>query len=213
MSEFLPVFFTSCHLTSNPCAVLNRACVKRWLMRWSRRHSQRSLQWGTRTSTTIATLEERWPLITDRSLSFGQIIDSFYHQCGSRLSAQSYQDLVQRLEPVIMELERQGNVLVICHQAVMRCLLAYFLDKGAGQGKESVMWRTLAPASHWQDVCEWITSCVLPADDLPYMKCPLHTVLKLTPVAYGTFYSLDLKDPKCHQRFFFFTLSSIRLCF
>lgn len=32
-----------------------------------------------------------------------------------------------------MELERQGNVLVICHQAVMRCLLAYFLDKGAGQ--------------------------------------------------------------------------------
>lgn len=31
-----------------------------------------------------------------------------------------------------MELERQGNVLVICHQAVMRCLLAYFLDKSAG---------------------------------------------------------------------------------
>uniref|UniRef100_A0A3Q1J5B9 6-phosphofructo-2-kinase/fructose-2,6-bisphosphatase 2 n=1 Tax=Anabas testudineus TaxID=64144 RepID=A0A3Q1J5B9_ANATE len=45
---------------------------------------------------------------------------------------ESYQDLVQRLEPVIMELERQGNVLVICHQAVMRCLLAYFLDKSAG---------------------------------------------------------------------------------
>ncbi|KAJ8258679.1 hypothetical protein COCON_G00176910 [Conger conger] len=66
---------------------------------------------------------------------------------------ESYQDLVQRLEPVIMELERQGNVLVICHQAVMRCLLAYFLDKSA--------------------------------DDLPYLKCPLHTVLKLTPVAYG----------------------------
>ncbi|XP_047554055.1 6-phosphofructo-2-kinase/fructose-2,6-bisphosphatase 1 [Lutra lutra] len=41
---------------------------------------------------------------------------------------ESYEDLVQRLEPVIMELERQENVLVICHQAVMRCLLAYFLD-------------------------------------------------------------------------------------
>ncbi|KAG7274901.1 hypothetical protein CRUP_036794, partial [Coryphaenoides rupestris] len=38
-------------------------------------------------------------------------------------------------------------------EAVMRCLLAYFLDKSA--------------------------------EDLPYMKCPLHTVLKLTPVAYG----------------------------
>ncbi|XP_027563101.1 6-phosphofructo-2-kinase/fructose-2,6-bisphosphatase-like, partial [Neopelma chrysocephalum] len=66
---------------------------------------------------------------------------------------ESYEDLVQRLEPVIMELERQENVLVICHQAVMRCLLAYFLDKSAGE--------------------------------LPYLKCPLHTVLKLTPVAYG----------------------------
>lgn len=48
------------------------------------------------------------------------------------LVLQSYEDLVQRLEPVIMELERQENVLVICHQAVMRCLLAYFLDKAAG---------------------------------------------------------------------------------
>lgn len=51
----------------------------------------------------------------------------------SLLLSQSYQDLVQRLEPVIMELERQENVLVICHQAVMRCLLAYFLDKSAGE--------------------------------------------------------------------------------
>lgn len=50
----------------------------------------------------------------------------------SFLLPKSYQDLVQRLEPVIMELERQGNILVISHQAVMRCLLAYFLDKGAG---------------------------------------------------------------------------------
>ena len=53
--------------------------------------------------------------------------------CFKHLALQSYQDLVQRLEPVIMELERQGNVLVVCHQAVMRCLLAYFLDKSAGK--------------------------------------------------------------------------------
>lgn len=45
---------------------------------------------------------------------------------------ESYEDLVARLEPVIMELERQTNVLVISHQAVLRCLLAYFLDKSAG---------------------------------------------------------------------------------
>eukprot|EP00794_Sanderia_malayensis_P006166 gene6166-6877_t len=46
---------------------------------------------------------------------------------------ESYEDLVTRLEPVIMELERQQNILVICHQAVMRCLLAYFLDYDSDQ--------------------------------------------------------------------------------
>ncbi|XP_065558084.1 6-phosphofructo-2-kinase/fructose-2,6-bisphosphatase-like isoform X2 [Artemia franciscana] len=66
---------------------------------------------------------------------------------------ESYEDLVARLEPVIMELERQTNVLVVCHQAVLRCLLAYFLD--------------------------------YPAEELPYIKVPLHTVIKLTPIAYG----------------------------
>jgi len=66
---------------------------------------------------------------------------------------ESYQDLVARLEPVIMELERQENVMVICHQAVSRCLLAYFLDK-----------------EH---------------DELPYLEVPLHTIIKLHPVAYG----------------------------
>lgn len=45
---------------------------------------------------------------------------------------ESYEDLVARLEPVIMELERQKNVLVVGHQAVLRCLLAYFLDKTGG---------------------------------------------------------------------------------
>ncbi|XP_017288041.1 6-phosphofructo-2-kinase/fructose-2,6-bisphosphatase 3 isoform X3 [Kryptolebias marmoratus] len=76
--------------------------------------------------------------------------DKYYYRYPA---GESYQDLVQRVEPVIMELERQENVLVVCHQAVMRCLLAYFLDKSA--------------------------------EEMPYLKCPLHTVLKLTPVAYG----------------------------
>jgi broad specificity phosphatase PhoE len=66
---------------------------------------------------------------------------------------ESYTDVVARLEPVIMELERQPNVLVISDQAVTRCLLAYFMD--------------------------------IEADDLPYLNVPLHTVVKLTPVAYG----------------------------
>ncbi|KAI4872520.1 hypothetical protein NFI96_025143 [Prochilodus magdalenae] len=83
---------------------------------------------------------------------------------------ESYEDLVHRLEPVIMELERQENVLVICHQAVMRCLLAYFLDKSAVE--------------------------------LPYLKCPLHTVLKLTPVAYGCkveYFYLNVKAVNTHR--------------
>jgi broad specificity phosphatase PhoE len=40
---------------------------------------------------------------------------------------ESYQDLVVRLEPVIMELENADKVVVVvAHQAVLRCLLAYF---------------------------------------------------------------------------------------
>ncbi|KII88854.1 hypothetical protein PLICRDRAFT_53373 [Plicaturopsis crispa FD-325 SS-3] len=66
---------------------------------------------------------------------------------------ESYRDVVVRLEPVIMELERQENILIIGHQAILRCIYAYFLD--------------------------------LPQADLPYIKIPLHTVIKLTPKAYG----------------------------
>eukprot|EP00794_Sanderia_malayensis_P016849 gene16850-18548_t len=65
---------------------------------------------------------------------------------------ESYKDMLSRLEPVIMELERQENVLVISHRTTMRCLLAYFLDHNP--------------------------------DEVPGMNVPLHTVFKLTPVAY-----------------------------
>jgi broad specificity phosphatase PhoE len=38
-------------------------------------------------------------------------------------------DVIERLEAVIFELERaKGPVLVIGHQAVLRCLYGYFLD-------------------------------------------------------------------------------------
>lgn len=46
---------------------------------------------------------------------------------------ESYEDVVFRLESVMMELERQENVLVVGHQAVLRCVLAYFLDKPGGR--------------------------------------------------------------------------------
>ncbi|XP_058498583.1 6-phosphofructo-2-kinase/fructose-2,6-bisphosphatase 2-like isoform X2 [Solea solea] len=130
--------------------------------------------WTSQLRRTIQTAEElgvpyeQWKILNEidagvcEEMTYNMIEEKFPEEFAMRdrdkynyryPGGESYQDLVQRLEPVIMELERQGNVLVICHQAVMRCLLAYFLDKSA--------------------------------EDLPYMKCPLHTVLKLTPVAYG----------------------------
>jgi broad specificity phosphatase PhoE/predicted kinase len=43
---------------------------------------------------------------------------------------ESYQDVIQRLEPVIFELERErAPVLVIGHQAVLRALYAYMMDR------------------------------------------------------------------------------------
>ena len=41
---------------------------------------------------------------------------------------ESYKDVVLRLEPVMMELERQSNILIITHQAVLRCIYAYFMN-------------------------------------------------------------------------------------
>ncbi|KAJ9069155.1 Fructose-2,6-bisphosphatase [Entomophthora muscae] len=67
---------------------------------------------------------------------------------------ESYHDLVLRLEPVIMELERQEDIVIIGHQAILRCIYAYFMD--------------------------------LPQDRLPYINIPLHTLIRLTPMPYGT---------------------------
>lgn len=52
-----------------------------------------------------------------------------------------------------MALERHENILIIGHQAILRCIYAYFMNY-----------------NH---------------EDLPYIKIPLHTVIELTPKAYG----------------------------
>ncbi|CAL4120885.1 unnamed protein product [Meganyctiphanes norvegica] len=127
--------------------------------------------WLKRTIQTAEGIEapqERWKALNEidaglcEEMSYSEIKekhpDDFAARDLNKFSfryrrGESYEDLVARLEPVIMELERQGNVLLIAHQAVMRCLLAYFLDE--------------------------------PSDKLPYIEVPLHTVMKLTPAAYG----------------------------
>lgn len=67
---------------------------------------------------------------------------------------ESYRDVVIRLEPIIMELERSENILIITHQAVVRCIYAYFMQKSQ--------------------------------EESPWMAVPLHTLIRLTPRAYGT---------------------------
>ncbi|CAG9761166.1 unnamed protein product [Ceutorhynchus assimilis] len=127
--------------------------------------------WLKRTIQTVSGLDvpqERWKALNEidagvcEEMTYEEIKENYPEEFASRDQnkfayryprGESYEDLVARLEPVIMELERQGNVLVVSHQAVLRCLLAYFLDKSA--------------------------------DELPYLKVPLHTIIKLTPVAYG----------------------------
>ncbi|XP_032776651.1 6-phosphofructo-2-kinase/fructose-2,6-bisphosphatase 1 isoform X1 [Daphnia magna] len=127
--------------------------------------------WMKRTIQTASYIEapqERWKALNEidagicEEMTYEEIeakhpeefrnrdLDKFHYRYPR---GESYEDLVARLEPVIMELERQKNVLVIGHQAVLRCLLAYFLDRTA--------------------------------DQLPYIEVPLHTIIKLTPVAYG----------------------------
>ncbi|KTF80596.1 hypothetical protein cypCar_00008139 [Cyprinus carpio] len=110
--------------------------------------------WTSQLRRTIQTAEElgvpyeQWKILNEidagvcEEMTYEMILNTFPEEFALRdqdkyhyryPGGESYQDLVQRLEPVIMELERQGNVLVVCHQAVMRCLLAYFLDKSAGK--------------------------------------------------------------------------------
>ena len=51
-------------------------------------------------------------------------------------AGESYRDVVNRLEPVIMELERSENILIVTHQAVLRCIYAYFM----GSSQEQSPW-------------------------------------------------------------------------
>ena len=67
---------------------------------------------------------------------------------------ESYMDVIQRSEPVVLELERQRRpVLVISHQAVLRAIYGYLMGRDPEQ--------------------------------IPHLSIPLHTVLELTPKAYG----------------------------
>ncbi|PGH14765.1 hypothetical protein AJ80_05809 [Polytolypa hystricis UAMH7299] len=97
------------------------------------------------------------------SLTYEDIAESFPEDFKARdddkynyryRGGESYRDVVIRLEPIIMELERSENVIIVTHQAVLRCIYSYFLNMSSEQS--------------------------------PWMEVPLHTLIKLTPRAYGT---------------------------
>lgn len=51
---------------------------------------------------------------------------------------ESYIDIMTRLKPVLLKLEGDiDNVLIISHQAVLRCLLGYFLNKKHGTSMQN----------------------------------------------------------------------------
>merc|ERR1712154_430102 len=60
---------------------------------------------------------------------------------------ESYLDVVERVSSLIKTISSSHNLLIISHQATLRCLLALLLD--------------------------------YPLEELPYLKVPLHTVIKL----------------------------------
>jgi broad specificity phosphatase PhoE/predicted kinase len=67
---------------------------------------------------------------------------------------ESYLDVIHRLEPLILELERQTTpTLIIGHQAVLRALYAYLVGE--------------------------------PVENCPHQAIELHTLIELTPSAYG----------------------------
>ncbi|XP_059476569.1 6-phosphofructo-2-kinase/fructose-2,6-bisphosphatase isoform X3 [Neocloeon triangulifer] len=148
--------------------------------------------WLKRTIQTVAGIpapQERWKALNEidagicEEMTYEEIALKYPEDFAARDQnkftyryprGESYEDLVARLEPVIMELERQGNVLVVSHQAVIRCLLAYFTDKSSELDRRN--------GNCNQDDHEGVPDAL---DELPYLEVPLHTVIKLTPVAYG----------------------------
>merc|ERR1711970_1009119 len=120
------------------------------------------------TAAGIEAPQERWKALNEidagvcEELTYEEVAEKYPEEFAARdlnkltyryPNGESYEDLVARLEPVIMELERQGNVVVVGHQAVIRCIMGYFMEE--------------------------------PLSKLPYIKVPLHTLIKITPVAYG----------------------------
>ena len=108
-----------------------------------------TLQRTQLTARHLQAPKEAWPTINEIDAgrcdgwTYGQIErelpEEFKARKADKLnyrypSGESYLDLIERLEPVIVELERtRTDVLVVSHQAVLRCLYAYFIGRPASE--------------------------------------------------------------------------------
>lgn len=126
---------------------------------------QRSVQTGSalgRPTTPLKVLDEIDAGICD-GMSYAQIESQmpgeFTRRKADKLRyryprGESYEDVIHRLDPLIIELERQREpVLIVGHQAILRALIGYLMDQ--------------------------------PRAEVPHIEVPLHTVVALTPRAYG----------------------------
>eukprot|EP00033_Pygsuia_biforma_P002606 GCRY01002884.1.p1 GENE.GCRY01002884.1~~GCRY01002884.1.p1 ORF type:complete len:433 (+),score=74.03 GCRY01002884.1:259-1557(+) len=109
---------------------------------------------------TYKEIEEQLP-----EIHLGRKADKYYYRYPR---GESYADLVERLDPMILELERVDSpILVVGHQAILRVIVAYFMGNRP--------------------------------DEIPYMKIPLHTLIKITPKPYfceesRMFFDIDGKE-------------------
>lgn len=120
-------------------------------------HNLNEIHAGVCEDMTYSDVKEKYPSI---DYFRAQAKYSFRYPQG-----ESYQDIVQRLEPLILELENADReVLVVAHQAILRCLLSYFGHKSA----ESSVYQEVAHRTIWR--CTYNADGISSLDEL---KLPL----------------------------------------
>lgn len=178
LPPLLPLFSLSLLPLSSPFPFFHSSLLKRRCVDTSLCQDDRPLTvWTSTLKRTIATSrylpphynQLQWKALDELDsgvcdgLTYQEIKDRYPEDFAARdedkynyryRGGESYRDVVIRLEPIIMELERSEDILIVTHQAVLRCIYAYFMKKDQAQS--------------------------------PWMNVPLHTLIKLTPRAYGT---------------------------
>ncbi|KAK6628433.1 hypothetical protein RUM43_002247 [Polyplax serrata] len=121
---------------------------------------------------------------------------------------ESYLDIMQRLEPVLMQLESEDNILVLSHQAVLRCILGYFLDNSVEQlpylevPLHTIIKLTSDGYNYKMELIKLNVDCVDTTRRRPN-DCSLsrssHEALKTVPFHYGSsqFWSKDGGSVDC----------------